>query len=98
MQSIGVLFKERRPKAAYGHLLPQGEKEERRLDQHLPLNSRFNSQTFVIASEAKQSISPRRKSGLLRRFRLRSLSYGGQVAPRNDGALTQLDDLAAHCA
>src|SRR6267142_426282 len=26
MQSIGVLFKERRPKAAYGHLLPQGEK------------------------------------------------------------------------
>src|SRR5258705_9922231 len=26
MESIGVLFKERRPKAAYGHLLPQGEK------------------------------------------------------------------------
>jgi hypothetical protein len=25
-----------------------------------------------------------RKNGLLRRFRLRSLSYGGQVAPRND--------------
>src|SRR6266403_652039 len=25
-----------------------------------------------------------RKKGLLRRFRLRSLSYGGQVAPRND--------------
>src|ERR1700694_6082059 len=25
--------------------------------------------------------------GLLRRFRLRSLSYGGQVAPRNDVAL-----------
>jgi hypothetical protein len=25
-----------------------------------------------------------RKSGLLRRFRLRSLSYSGQVAPRND--------------
>jgi hypothetical protein len=28
-----------------------------------------------------------RKNGLLRRFRLRSLSYGGQVAPRNDGEL-----------
>jgi hypothetical protein len=27
MQSIGVLIK-RRPQAAYGHLLPQGEKEE----------------------------------------------------------------------
>ncbi len=26
------------------------------------------------------------RSGLLRRFRLRSLSYGGQVAPRNDVA------------
>jgi hypothetical protein len=25
------------------------------------------------------------ENGLLRRFRLRSLSYGGQVAPRNDG-------------
>src|SRR5258706_16203065 len=24
------------------------------------------------------------KNGLLRRFRLRSMSYGGQVAPRND--------------
>src|SRR5258708_5837390 len=40
----------------------------------------------VIASRAKQSISPHeRKDGLLRRFRLRSLSFGGQVAPRNDG-------------
>src|ERR1700674_3997951 len=28
MRSIGVLAKERRPEAAYGHLLPQGEKEE----------------------------------------------------------------------
>src|SRR5258708_36287112 len=26
----------------------------------------------------------KRKRGLLRRFRLRSFSYGGQVAPRND--------------
>jgi hypothetical protein len=26
-----------------------------------------------------------RKNGLLRRIRLRSMSYGGQVAPRNDG-------------
>jgi hypothetical protein len=29
MRSIGVSSKERRPVAAYGHLLPQGEKEER---------------------------------------------------------------------
>src|SRR5438270_1033541 len=29
-------------------------------------------------------LAARLKSGLLRRFRLRSLSYGGQVAPRND--------------
>ena len=28
--------------------------------------------------------APRRKNGLPRRFRLRSSSYGGQVAPRND--------------
>src|SRR5437588_12846249 len=28
------------------------------------------------------------KNGLLRRFRLRSLSYGGQVAARNDGRPT----------
>jgi hypothetical protein len=39
---------------------------------------------IVIASEAKQSIAQARKNGLLRRFRLRSLSYGGQAAPRND--------------
>src|SRR6266704_1865702 len=44
-----------------------------------------NGQT-VIASEAKQSISRQRKYGLLRRFRLRSLSYGGRAAPRNDVA------------
>jgi hypothetical protein len=30
MQSIGVLRKARRPKAAYGHPLPQREKEEAR--------------------------------------------------------------------
>jgi hypothetical protein len=30
-------------------------------------------------------LAAQRKNGLLRRFRLRSLSYGGQVAPRNDG-------------
>jgi len=29
-------------------------------------------------------VAAKLKSGLLRRFRLRSLSYGGQVAPRND--------------
>ena len=45
-----------------------------------------NGQT-VIASEAKQSISRQRKYGLLRRFRLRSLSYGGRAAPRNDVVL-----------
>src|SRR5258708_14763263 len=28
--------------------------------------------------------APERKSGLLRRFRHRSLSFGGQAAPRND--------------
>jgi hypothetical protein len=40
----------------------------------------------VIAS-ASEAIhrAAQRKNGLLRRFRLRSLSYGGQVAPRNDG-------------
>src|SRR6266702_2258975 len=40
----------------------------------------------VIASGAKQSISPRKER--MDCFRLRSLSYGGQVvarAPRNDG-------------
>jgi hypothetical protein len=31
-------------------------------------------------------LAAQRKNGLLRRFRLRSLSYGGQVAPRNDVA------------
>jgi len=39
-------------------------------------------------------------SGLLRRFRLRSLSYSGQVAPRNDVApisKTRLRVLAARC-
>ena len=38
--------------------------------------SRFKQPLNVIASEAKQSMEPRSKSGLLRRF-----------APRNDGAL-----------
>src|SRR6267154_5721761 len=38
MQSIGVPFQERRPKAAYGHLLPQGEKGRKppRPDRHPP--------------------------------------------------------------
>jgi hypothetical protein len=42
----------------------------------------------VIASKAKQSISPRKER--MDCFRLRSLSYGGQAvasAPRNVGAL-----------
>jgi hypothetical protein len=38
-----------------------------------------------MTGSAKQSMAPQVKAGLLRRFRLRSLSYGGQVAPRNDG-------------
>src|SRR5260370_5002120 len=49
-----------------------------------------------MTGSAKQSTRPQTKNGLLRRFRLppslfelqrtgRSLSYGGQVAPRNDG-------------
>ena len=39
-----------------------------------------------MTGSAKQSIYrlDEAKAGLLRRFRLRSLSYGGQVAPRND--------------
>src|SRR5438105_4093706 len=39
-----------------------------------------------MTGSAKQSMEPRSKAGLLRRFRLRSLSYDGQVAPRNDGS------------
>ncbi len=46
---------------------------------------------------AKQSSRAGREAGLLRRFRLRSLSYGGQVAPRNDGK-THLRILAARFA
>jgi hypothetical protein len=43
----------------------------------IPGISRFRVRCFA---------SPRNdEAGLLRRFRLRSLSYGGQVAPRNDG-------------
>src|SRR5260221_11906726 len=51
----------------------------------------------VFASTAKQSIPPQRKYGLLRRFRLRSLSFGGQAAPRNDGKI-RLRDPPAQCA
>jgi len=49
----------------------------------------------VIASAAKQSIARHtRMDELLRRFRLRSSSYGGQVASRNDvrGDTTRLID------
>jgi hypothetical protein len=49
----------------------------------------------VIASEAKQSTAQSNgDNGLLRRFRLRSLSYGGQVAPRNDVAAISGHNLA----
>jgi hypothetical protein len=38
-----------------------------------------------MTGPAKQSIAAAsEEDGLLRRFRLRSLSYGGQVAPKND--------------
>src|SRR5258705_12266975 len=38
------------------------------------------------------------KGGLLRRFRLRSLSYGGQVAPRNDDKAQMLSSTnSRHC-
>src|SRR5437899_821313 len=52
----------------------------------VPIQFSNSQDASVIASEAKQSRAgaAKRKSGLLRRFRLRSLSYGGQVAPRND--------------
>jgi hypothetical protein len=52
----------------------------------------------VIAS-ASEAIhgAAKWKDGLLRRFRLRSLSYGGQVAPRND-VEPQLRILAADFA
>src|SRR5260370_27337855 len=41
-------------------------------------------------SEAIQRRFTHGSTGLLRRFRLRSLSYGGQVAPRNDVAVFYL--------
>src|SRR6266436_7093745 len=62
---------------------------------------RESSCTAVIASEAKQSILPRRKSGLLRRG---VYHQAGQrpdpLAPRNDAALTphMTSRLAARCA
>jgi hypothetical protein len=37
-----------------------------------------------LRSEAIQKAATKRQTGLLRRYRLRSLSYGGQVAPRDD--------------
>src|SRR5437867_11889902 len=49
------------------------------------VNARSDATLTVIASEAKQSMAPQTNYGLLRRFRLRLLSFGGQVAPRNDG-------------
>src|SRR6266478_7761427 len=52
------------------------------LIRHCEPTGRANARPMT--GSAKQSMLPRSKSGLLRRFRLRSLSYGGQVAPRND--------------
>ena len=67
-------------------------------DRHCEPTGRTNARPMT--GSAKQSMAPRSKSGLLRRFRLRSLSYGGQAAPRNDVApifKTRLRDLAARC-
>src|SRR5258708_10852953 len=50
--------------------------------RHCEPTGRANARPMT--GSAKQSIADQGKSGLLRRFRLRSLSYGGQVAPRND--------------
>jgi hypothetical protein len=63
----------------------------------MTIESVARSLETVIASTAKQSMARHNGYGLLRRFRLRSLSYGGQVAPRNDDK-TQLRDPAARCA
>src|SRR5881394_2991326 len=51
-------------------------------DRHCEPTGRANARPMT--GSAKQSMEQQRKNGLLRRFRLRSLSYGGQVAPRND--------------
>jgi hypothetical protein len=61
-------------------------------DSHLRLDRRHCEPTGranarPMTGSAKQSVGPQTKHGLLRRFRLRSLSYGGQVAPRNDGPI-----------
>src|SRR5712675_2101004 len=50
MQSIGVPFRERRPKAAYGHLLPQGEKGRR-------------EEEFSIAPEHELAVAFKERSG-----------------------------------
>jgi hypothetical protein len=52
-------------------------------DRHCEPTGRASARPMT--GSAKQSMAPQVKAGLLRRFRFRSLSYGGQVAPRNDG-------------
>jgi hypothetical protein len=53
-----------------------------------------NSATVIASVSEAIHRAAKRKGGLLRRFRLRSLRYGGQVAPRNDGKIW-VRDLAA---
>jgi hypothetical protein len=51
-------------------------------------SQRVGAKRRPMTGSAKQSIAAAEgKYGLLRRFRLRSLSYGGQVAPRNDDTM-----------
>src|SRR5882757_303509 len=50
-----------------------------------PVSHRQDHASFPGA-QAIQNAASKRRTGLLRRFRLRSSSYGGQVAPRDDVA------------
>jgi hypothetical protein len=58
--------------------------------QRIALDSIFKTAKAQVIlsrhSERSEAIhfAATQEAGLLRRFRLRSLSYGGQVAPRND--------------
>jgi hypothetical protein len=69
----------KREAAAYGSPRARG----RHANRHCEPTGRRNASSDDGLSEAIRSQS-NGDNGLLRRFRLRSLSYGGQVAPRND--------------
>ena len=53
-------------------------------DDKLRDNHQFGEDGFRRLNPSCE-LAAQRKNGLLRRFRFRSLSDGGQVAPRNDG-------------